>query len=145
MGVILKLLIDYAMQFVGTPYKWGGSTHDGIDCSGLVQEILMSVGLDPSGDQTAQGLYDYFRKAVRNPVRGPGALVFYGKGERQITHIAFMIDEIRMIEAGGGGSQTLSRSDAERDNAFVRVRPYNRRKDIVDIVMIDYPEWVLNV
>jgi cell wall-associated NlpC family hydrolase len=137
----VKALINYAMQFVGTPYKWGGSTHDGIDCSGLVQELLMSVGMDPAGDQTAQVLYDYFKAS---PIeRGPGALVFYGKGPDSVSHVAMMIDEVRIIEAGGGGSQTLSRADAERDNAFVRVRPYNRRKDLVGIHMPRYPDWVI--
>lgn len=131
------------MQFVGTPYKWGGSTHDGIDCSGLVQEILMSVGMDPVGDQTAQALYDYFvTPAVKLRTRGPGALCFYGKDQHSITHVAFMVDEARIIEAGGGGSKTLSRADAERDMAFVRIRPFNRRKDLVDIVMPDYNEIV---
>lgn len=138
----MRYLIAYAFQFVGTPYKWGGSTHDGIDCSGLVQEILMSVGADPSGDQTAQGLYDAFKMCPS--AFGPGALCFYGKSLKEINHIAFMIDSKRIIEAGGGGSQTITRADAERDMAFVRVRPYDRRNDFLIAVMPAYPKWVLN-
>jgi len=141
----MKMLIEYAKHFIGVPYKWGGSTHDGIDCSGLVQEILMSVGLDPDGDQSAQALYDAFaNKSLRSLARGPGALCFYGKDNHSITHVAFMIDEYRIIEAGGGGHLTLNRQDAERDNAFVRVRLYNRRKDLVEIVMPEYPDWILS-
>lgn len=139
----MRYLVAYAFEFIGTPYKWGGSGPEGIDCSGFVQELLMSVGIDPRGDQTAQALYTHFvgeDSAVFQ--RGPGALAFYGKSPDRVSHVAFMIDEFRIIEAGGGGSQTLSRADAERDQAFVRLRPIDRRKDLLSVVMPKYPEWV---
>jgi cell wall-associated NlpC family hydrolase len=57
----MDLLIQYAMSFIGVPYRWGGSNPiTGFDCSGLVQEILKSVYMDPPGDQTAEALYQYF-------------------------------------------------------------------------------------
>lgn len=139
----MNILADYASKFIGVPYKWGGSTHDGIDCSGLVQEILMSAGLDPSGDQNSQGLFDYFlTKQPVSSVPKAGAICFYGKDVKSITHIAFMIDEKRIIEAGGGGSHVLTREDAEKASAFVRIRPYNHRSDLVAILLPNYPEWI---
>jgi cell wall-associated NlpC family hydrolase len=136
----MKRLIDYAMQFVGTPYKWGGNNHDGIDCSGLVEEILRSVGVEPEPRGTAQTLYDYFKDGLA--YRGPGAICFFGKDKDHITHTAFMIDEVRMIEAGGGGPTCLTREDADQMNAFVRIRPYILRRDFVAAFSPNYPGWM---
>lgn len=134
----MKLLIDYALQLVGLPYRWGGDdTIEGFDCSGLAQELLASVGFDPPGDQTAEGLRQHFMEHGR-PLNMPqvGALVFYGK--EKATHVAFCVDFFRIIEAGGGGSKTISEKAAADQNAYVRIRPWNHRKDILGIYMPDY-------
>ena len=73
-----------------------------------------------------------------------GALAFYGKNTQAITHIGFMIDENRMVEAGGGDSTTTDVNKAVQRGAFVRQAPYNRRKDLVAVLMPDYPNWVIN-
>ena len=131
-------MIEYAMCFVGTPYKWGGSNPvEGVDCSGLLQEVLASIGMDPSGDQTAQGLFNYFSQGCLH-IKGAGAIVFYGASMSQITHVALMINEFQIIEAGGGGSKTLTREDAGKQNAFVRIRPFGHRKDFVAALMPTY-------
>lgn len=134
----MELLIQYAMSFIGVPYKWGGENPiSGFDCSGLVQEILRSVGLDPPGDQTAQMLYMHFLKDSYD-AKDAGALAFYGESLRKITHIAMMIDPLRIIEAGGGGSKTKTKEDADLANAFVRIRPLNHRSDLLAVLMPNY-------
>jgi cell wall-associated NlpC family hydrolase len=136
----LNLLIDYAMSFLGLNYRWGGENPiTGFDCSGLVQEILRSVGMDPVGDQTAQALYNHFERTAEHGERAPGALVFYGSHLTKITHVAFMIDEFRVIEAGGGDSRTKTKDDAAIQNAFVRIRPYNLRRDLLVVLRPAYP------
>lgn len=141
----MNTLIAYAISFVGLPYIWGGNNPLlGFDCSGLVQEILASVNMDPKGRDTAQGLYDHFSKnsifALQTPT--PGALVFYGKSLTEISHVAFMLDSNRIIEAGSGNHTTLTREVATAQNAFVRVRHYTYRGDLVAIVMPNYPFWM---
>ena len=37
--------VDFGQAFVGTPYRWGGRTRDGIDCSGLMQILLQAQGV----------------------------------------------------------------------------------------------------
>ncbi len=141
----MNLLIDYAMSFVGTPYKWGGATPiGGIDCSGLVQCILSAAGIDPIGDQTAQALYNYFETNGSVNTYGAGALAFYGESVAKVTHVAFCVDQYRMIEAGGGGSKVNTLQDAIVHEAFVRVRLIKSRKDLVSVikpryVLIGYP------
>jgi cell wall-associated NlpC family hydrolase len=132
---MMETMIQCAMTFVGTPYIWGGSGYEGIDCSGLVQEILKSTGDAPNGDHTAHGLYLYFLKQQAQPIRTlePGSLCFYGTSAR-IIHIAFGIDDFRIIEAGGGTSKTATVDDAIKANAFVRIRPYDHRSDLYAIL-----------
>lgn len=132
----MKILTDYAMSFLGSPYIWGGDDPTGWDCSGLVQEILASVNMDPPGDQTASGLYAHFMRERHTLKAKAGSLAFYGK--TKISHVAFMIDDWRVIEAGGGGSKTRTADDAAAQNAFVRIRPVYRRTDLVRILHPDY-------
>jgi cell wall-associated NlpC family hydrolase len=130
----MQLMIDYAMQFVGLRYKWGGDDAiEGFDCSGFVQEVLASVGMDPNFDQTSHGLYEYFKRNGTIGVKVKGSLLFFG-GLR-ITHVAIAMDHFRMIEAGGGGSSTKTASDAARQNAYVRVRPIKSRFDLKEAIL----------
>lgn len=133
------VLFHYALSMVGLPYIIGGDDNiSGYDCSGLVIELLQSAGQWPRGvDATAQGIFDHFEKggnAAYSPSSQFGALIFYGKSVTNITHVAFGLDPYRMIEAGGGDFSTKTKEDAERQNAYVRIRPIDFRKDRVAIL-----------
>ena len=135
---LISHMLDYLKCFIGVPYLWGGNNAFGFDCSGLVQEGLMSIGMDKKGDQTSHDLYLHFKQHGLISAKGPGALVFYGKPEK-ITHIAVMLNSTQIIEAGGGDDTTKHAIDAKnREAAMVRIRPIHYRKDIVDIIMPDY-------
>lgn len=135
----MNLLIQYALQFVGIQYKWGGAhPADGLDCSGLVQIILRSAGIDPTGDQTAQALYDAFEKNGSYGVCAAGSLAFFGKDVTHITHVGFCLDPYRMIEAAGGGSKTVDLKSAIDSEAFVKVSLIKSRQDLVAIIKPHY-------
>lgn len=130
-----KILYDYAMSFVGLPYRWGGDDPmEGFDCSGLAIELLQAQGKFPHGqDSTAQGLYDRFKDKKWN-VPTFRCLAFFGRGTNVITHVAFCLDGLSMLEAGGGRASTTSKEAAIAQNAFIRVRPIESRKDLVGFV-----------
>lgn len=114
-----------AWQYLGNWYKWGGDDPSGFDCSGLVIEILKSVGvLMPGIDLTARDLFRNFRK-VSAPYMG--TLVFYNT---PISHVEFCMDSVYAIGASGGGKKTLTVEDAIRDNAFIKIRPIIRQRVI---------------
>lgn len=45
MAISGQQLVDYALQFLGTPYVWGGSAPGGFDCSGLMQYVYSHFGI----------------------------------------------------------------------------------------------------
>jgi cell wall-associated NlpC family hydrolase len=130
---------SYALSLLGLPYKWGGQNPlQGFDCSGLVQEILASVGTDPKGDQTAQALLNYFSRHGHISEPRTGALSFYGLSISGIRHVGFCLNEYQMIEAAGGDSKTLTMKDAIKDDAYVRIRPIMYRSDFIHCLYPNY-------
>jgi len=127
-----KIASSLAFKFIGKPYIWGGDDAiAGFDCSGFVIEILKSVGLLPrSGDWTAEDLYLLFEdKKVL--VAKEGCLVFFAK-KNKINHVEYVWKYGLTIGASGGGSRTLTREDAIKQNAYIKMRPI--RTDVFAIV-----------
>lgn len=122
----------WLLTFLNIPYHWGGSNPlQGLDCSGLVQLLLGWFGLDPPGDQTANGLYLHFQKYGKTvDATDLGTLCFYGKPD-DVTHVTMAIDGQRMIEAGGGGSKTITAQIAAQQGAYVKISRIARRADLV--------------
>lgn len=146
-----NLFLNSCVKFLNLPYIWGGDDFTGYDCSGLVQELLAMIGLDPAGDQTAQALYAHFSKPEFHELIyftpkvekfETGTLIFYGQSLSKITHIGLILDKKTMIEAGGGGSRTTSPESAALANAFVRLRPFDRRKDFVAAIQPKGLPWL---
>lgn len=135
----MQNLKDYAYSLVGIPYKWGGKhPKEGYDCSGLIQELMRSVGQDPPKDQSAQALFDHFAVKGSWNKLGVGSLLFFGRSPKRITHVAMAIDQYRMIEAGGGGRHVKTIDDAIAAEAFVRVRLIKSRRDLQAIIKPDF-------
>ncbi len=89
-------LCEYAKQFVGNPYVWGGtSLTNGADCSGFVLSVFKKYGVTlphHSGTQATYGSY-----VSMNDIQA-GDLVFYGYGSR-INHVAIYIGGGQVVHA----------------------------------------------
>lgn len=132
---------NLAMSFLNKPYIWGGKNPIfGMDCSGLVCELLQSLGLIKSNDEhNAQSLCALFMKdSEETKTPSFGSLIFYGKEIQSITHVGFGLNDLQMIEAGGGGASTVNMDVAEKTNAYVKIRPFNHRSDLVTILNPKY-------
>jgi peptidoglycan DL-endopeptidase CwlO len=66
--------VGVAMQYLGTPYVWGGSSPGGFDCSGLVMYVYAQVGVYLPHNAAAQ--YNYGTPVSRDELQ-PGDLVFF--------------------------------------------------------------------
>lgn len=89
-------LLATAGAFIGVPYRWGGTSARGIDCSGFTQQVyrLNGVGLDRDADQQAQ--------AGRPVERArPGDLFFFGA--ERVTHTAIATGERTFVHAPRSG------------------------------------------
>ena len=136
-----KEIIDCVIRrLLLIPYKWGGDDPmGGFDCSGGIQEILASVGLDPKGDQTADALMKYFNRPYLGRVVSDidfGDLIFFGREDRA-THVGIAINPTTMFEFGGGGSKTIDAVQAEKHNAYGRIRPISNRRDFLKAIRIE--------
>lgn len=141
----MKQLIEIAKSCLNKPYIWSSKNPIvGLDCSGLVEYVFMTIGFDPPGVNNAQMFYDHFVKPENglSSTLGEGALCFYGASLKEISHIALMINNHQIIEAGGGDHTTTSVEAANARNAYVRIRPFGHRKDLLDVIMPKYPDWV---
>ena len=89
-------LVEYAKQFLGNPYVWGGtSLTKGADCSGFVLSIFKKYGITLSHHAASQA-----NEGTRITASEllPGDLVFYGNGSG-INHVAIYIGGGQVIHA----------------------------------------------
>lgn len=125
-----ELALRYAWTWLGRPYVWGGDDPSGIDCSGLVIEILAGVGILPHGyDGTASGLFLRFAGRKIDAPK-PGALVFYKQASGFISHVGLVLENDIVLQAAGGGSATTSPDAAWAAAAFVKLRPLAYRSEL---------------
>lgn len=87
-------LCNYACQFVGNPYVWGGtSLTNGADCSGFVMSVFAKYGVYLPHSASGQS---YCGTRVSSSQMRPGDLVFYGSG---ISHVAIYIGNGMIVHA----------------------------------------------
>lgn len=89
-------LVQYAKQFVGNRYVWGGtSLTKGIDCSGFTMQIYKRYGISLPHHAASQA--NYGTRVTAATIR-PGDLVFYSKGGR-INHVGIYIGNGQVLHA----------------------------------------------
>ena len=70
----ITLATKHAKSFIGTPYKYGGNSRNGIDCSSLIQQSYAKIGIEMP--RTAQEQAKIGNKKVEGRVR-PGDIVYF--------------------------------------------------------------------
>lgn len=105
-------LVEYAKQFLGNPYVWGGtSLTKGADCSGFVMSVFKKYGVKLSHSSRAQA--NEGTKIDASDLL-PGDLVFYANSRGTINHVAIYI----------GGGQVIHASNPK---SGIKINKYNYR------------------
>jgi cell wall-associated NlpC family hydrolase len=93
-------LAAFALSLRGTPYRYGGATREGFDCSGLVFYAHQHFGLTVPRTSRAQA--DEAR-AVKPRKLAVGDLVFFKIGSRHVNHVGIYVGKNRFVHAPGAG------------------------------------------
>ena len=96
-GSRVQNVLKRALALLGTPYRWGGTTTDGFDCSGLVGYVFRTtLGIElprVSRDMARSG------EVVDRASLSPGDLVFFGRRKGRVDHVGIYLGEGRFVHA----------------------------------------------
>lgn len=101
-------VINNALKLRGIPYRFGGTTTRGFDCSGFIQYVFKQSGKSISRNTLTQFAET---KTVSSPQ--PGDLVFFKNTYRPgISHVGIYIGNNQFVHAGGKKAEVKSLSDS---------------------------------
>jgi cell wall-associated NlpC family hydrolase len=92
-------IVQLAVSFVGTPYRTGGSTPAGFDCSGLVEYVFARNGV--AMPRTVAEQYGVGRSVRRGNLE-PGDLVFFHTVSRGASHVGIWLGGDEFVHAPSG-------------------------------------------
>lgn len=131
----------YASQYLGVPYRWGGNTWDGMDCSGFILKVLNDFGM-ALPDMTAESLYKKYRnKWYHVEPELQDSIIFFGQDASRISHVALSLGDGLIIHASGGNSSTQTLRDALDRDARVKVESLYLRRDYYDALWTDFESF----
>lgn len=108
-----------AVEMIGKPYRYGGSSPRGFDCSGLVQYAYSSAGLKVP--RTSREQYGAATPISLTDAE-PGDLLFF-RYDQKISHVAIYLGDERFVHAPSSGKQVsvASLKNPHYQQHFVRV------------------------
>lgn len=92
----VKEILTYANTFTGVPYKFGGTTPAGFDCSGYIRHVFQKVGVQLPRQADEQ--YTVGKKVEKQNLQ-PGDLVFFETYEPGVSHSGIYIGDGQFISA----------------------------------------------
>jgi murein DD-endopeptidase len=101
-GAAASRAAGHALKMIGRPYRYGGASPAGFDCSGLVHFSYRQVGVAVPRSTQAQWQAS---RTVRPSERRPGDLLFFDQEGRKNSHVGIYLGNGEFVHAPSSGKQ----------------------------------------
>jgi len=98
-------VIETSKKYEGVPYRYGGMTVKGLDCSGFLC-LVFKEALNVSLPRSASGLYSWAEKTTIDKAQAGDFLFFKTDKSGSVTHVGLYLGERRFIHSASSGSRT---------------------------------------
>jgi peptidoglycan DL-endopeptidase CwlO len=116
-STISKGIATTAKRYLGVPYRWGGTTPSGFDCSGFTQYVFAQNGI--SLPRISRDQY-YVGVPVNFSSLKPGDLVFFSlQNDGKVSHVGIYIGDNQFISATSSKGVVISSFSPYWQTAYV--------------------------
>ncbi len=113
-----EYLLEEIKPYLGIPYRRGGYSKKGMDCSGLVKHIYSkTLQVDLPHSTSQQYALPTMEEVSEDELR-PGDLIFFSQKKKRIAHVGIYLSDGKFIHAGRKSGVTIS----SLDNRYWKVK-----------------------
>jgi len=102
-----KKIIDIAIQYIGTKYRWGGVKPTGFDCSGYTKYVYKKNGINIPRNSRAQSRFGQF---IQKHQLVAGDLIFFDTSKDKngrVSHVGIYVGKGKFLHASGTKRQII--------------------------------------
>ncbi len=106
-GLSKRQLVDFILEWLGTPYRFGGTTSAGIDCSGFIRRLFADVA-GVMLPRTAAAQYMLGEPIPREQLQFGDLLFFHTRRHAYVSHVGIYLGDNLFAHASSRGGVTIS-------------------------------------
>jgi lipoprotein Spr len=123
MGVALSTtsnvkLFQFVYDWIGTPYRFGGNSKNGIDCSAFTKELYSKV-FNMDIKRSSRDIFTMVSPVKKDDLK-EGDIVFFKIHSRNITHVGVYLGNNRFVQSSSGGVKISNLDDDYYSHYFFK-------------------------